>query len=796
MENASSIRIALAGNPNCGKTTIFNNLTGAKQHVGNYPGVTVEKKEGHCNYENNSLLFIDLPGTYSLTARSLDEVVARNVVINEKPDVIVNVLDASNLERNLYLAAQIVELGRPVVIGLNMMDIADRMGVKINIQKLEQQLGAKVVPLVGSKNIGTAQLLHAVVEVARNGEHMKNATVDYGETLNGPVERLIEKIKDNGHVDYPLRWLAVKLLENDPDVLEKINSIEGTAPIIAEASNIRSELQDTVDLDFVFAEYRHRFAVDVYNNAVVEVGTDDSISTKIDKILTNRILGIPIFLALMWVMFTAVIDIGAYPQGWLDDGFGMLSDYLNGVIVDEQLRSLLVDGVIGGVGSVLSFLPLIVILYFFISLIEDTGYMARAAFLIDRIMRACGLHGKSFIPMILGFGCNVPGIMATRTLDNEKDRMVTILAAPFMSCGARLPVYTLFIAAFFGSTGYGGTLLTAMYVLGIIVAIGVALVLRKTAFKGETDPFVMELPPYHIPTVKSVLMHMWERSVLYLKKAGTIILGASILVWFLTAYPLDVEYSQDFDAARDQVTETMEATQASILQSYGLASMEDNAALQSMYDEMVSVADAEAEAADAEEQDVENVADAEALEEKPAYPEGFAKLQAENPTVYAQALPLFDAKVAADDATSALDDQENAEKLSQSYAAQLGHFVEPVLAPLGFDWRIGVGIVACTAAKEVMISTLATIYSIEADDTHQASLVTFLANDDHFNPAVALSLMVFSLLYMPCVATLAVIKRETNSWKWMGFSMGLGLVLAYVFAFAVYHIALLAGLGA
>ena len=794
MENASSIRIALAGNPNCGKTTIFNNLTGAKQHVGNYPGVTVEKKEGHCNYENNSLLFIDLPGTYSLTARSLDEVVARNVIINEKPDVIVNVLDASNLERNLYLAAQIVELGRPVVIGLNMRDIADRMGVKINIQKLEQQLGAKVVPLVGSKNIGTAQLLHAVLEVARNGEHMKNATVDYGETLNGPVERLIEKIKDNGHVDYPLRWLAVKLLENDPDVLEKINSIEGTAPIIAEASNIRSELQDTVDLDFVFAEYRHRFAMDVYNNAVVEVGTDDSISTKIDKILTNRILGIPIFLALMWVMFTAVIDIGAYPQGWLDDGFGMLSDYLNGVIVDEQLRSLLVDGVIGGVGSVLSFLPLIVILYFFISLIEDTGYMARAAFLIDRIMRACGLHGKSFIPMILGFGCNVPGIMAARTLDNEKDRMVTILAAPFMSCGARLPVYTLFIAAFFGSTGYGGTLLTAMYVLGIIVAIGVALVLRKTAFKGETDPFVMELPPYHIPTVKSVLIHMWERSVLYLKKAGTIILGASILVWFLTAYPLDVEYSQDFDAARDQVTETMEATQASILQSYGLASMEDNAALQSMYDEMVSVADAEA--ADAEEQDVENVADAEALEEKPAYPEGFAKLQAENPTVYAQALPLFDAKVAADDATSALDDQENAEKLSQSYAAQLGHFVEPVLAPLGFDWRIGVGIVACTAAKEVMISTLATIYSIEADDTHQASLVTFLANDNHFNPAVALSLMVFSLLYMPCVATLAVIKRETNSWKWMGFSMGLGLVLAYVFAFAVYHIALLAGLGA
>lgn len=796
MDNAATIKIALAGNPNCGKTTIFNNITGAKQHVGNYPGVTVEKKEGRCTYENNSLLFVDLPGTYSLTARSLDEVVARNVIINEKPDIIVNVLDASNLERNLYLAAQIVELGRPVVIGLNMMDIAERMGAKIDLEKLGKKLGATVVPLVGSKNVGTTELLRAVMEVAKKGDVIENAEVDYGPQLEPAIRSLVDMIQKNGSIQYPVRWLAVKLLENDPDVLNKVRVIEGTEPILAMAQTLRDSLKSKVDLEFCFAEYRHRFAVEAYNESIVSTGSSDTLSDKIDRVLTHRVLGIPIFLGLMWLMFTSVIDLGAYPQDWLDQGFGMLGDYLGSVITNDQLRSLVVDGVIGGVGSVLSFVPLIVILYFFISLIEDTGYMARAAFLIDRVMRACGLHGKSFIPMILGFGCNVPGIMVARTLDNEKDRMVTILACPFMSCGARLPVYTLFIAAFFGATGYGGTVLTAVYILGILVSIGVAIVLRKTAFKGETEPFVMELPPYHIPTVKGVLMHMWERTVLYLKKAGTIILGASILVWFLTAYPMDVEYSQDFDAAKEQVTATMETEQAAILQSYGIQSLEDDEALNNMYESMITTADAAAEEADAEEQDVTDVAQAQALEEKPEYPEAFADLQASNPTLYAQALPLFDAKVKADDATAALDEQQNSEKLSQSYAARLGHFVEPVIAPLGYDWKIGVGLVACTAAKEVMVSTLATIYSVEADDTHEASLVTYLANDENFNPAVALSLMVFSLLYMPCVASLAVIKRETNSWKWMFFSMGLGVCLAYVFAFAVYHLALLAGLGA
>lgn len=794
MTEAERIKIALAGNPNCGKTTIFNNITGAKQHVGNYPGVTVEKKEGHCTVDGKELLFIDLPGTYSLTARSLDEVVARNVIINDKPDIIVNVLDASNLERNLYLAAQIIELGCPVVVALNMMDIAQRMGIEIDLKKLGEKLGAVVVPLIGSKNIGTKELLQTLASMPQQ-EKRENAVIDYGSAVEPYIARMTDALKESGSIHYPLRWLAVKLLENDSDVIGKVKAVDGTETMLALADSMRSELQQTVDLDFYFAQCRHQFAVDAFNGAIVESGSTDSLSDRIDAVLTNRWLGLPIFFVLMWVMFNAVINLGAYPQGWLESGFGVLGDYFGEIIADEQLRSLVVDGVIGGVGAVISFVPLIVLLYLFIGLLEDSGYMARAAFLIDRIMRTFGLHGKSFIPMILGFGCNVPGIMAARTLDNEKDRMVTILASPFMSCGARLPVYTLFIAAFFGATGYGGTVLFGLYVLGIVVAILVAIILRKTVFSGEQEPFVMEMPPYHVPTLRGVLMHMWERSILYLKKAGTIILGASILVWFLTAYPMDVDYTKDYDAARASVTAQAERDTAALLTTYGLTATDEDGELQTMLDEMTAAAEDEKAAAE-EEQDVESVADAEALQQKSPYPEAFAALAAENPVAYEKALPLFTIQQDADEAIAVLDEEETSEKLSQSYAARLGHFIEPVIAPLGFDWKIGVGLVACTAAKEVMVSTLATIYSVEADDAHQASLVTYLANDSSFNPAIALSLMVFSLLYMPCIAALAVIKRETNSWKWMGFSAGLGLALAYGLSFITYHLALLAGLGA
>lgn len=778
MTDAGAIKIALAGNPNCGKTTIFNNITGAKQHVGNYSGVTVEKKEGHCTYDGKELLFVDLPGTYSLTARSLDEVVARNVIINEKPDLIVNVVDASNLERNLYLSAQLVELGRPMVLVLNMTDIAERMGIKIDLQKLSQCLGAAVVSVVGSKNIGTKDMLDTIVKAAR-AQSFKNPEVDYGTELEPSISVLVDAIKKNGIIQYPIRWLAVKLLENDPDIVRQISGIEGVKTILALSQTLRDRLKETMDLDFAFAQYRHQFAVAVYNDAVLARGTGDRLSDKIDNVLTNRILGIPIFLALMWLMFNVVIEVGAIPQDWLSNGFQALGEWLGPMISDEQLRSLVVDGIIGGVGAVLSFVPLIVLLYLFISLMEDTGYMARAAFLIDRLMRAVGFHGKSFIPMLLGFGCNVPGIMAARTLDNEKDRMVTVLTLPFMSCGARLPVYTLLCAAFF-SESTGGTILFALYVGGIIVAIALALILRRYVFKGEQEPFVMEMPPYHIPTFKGVLIHMWERTVLYLKKAGTIILGASIIVWCLTAYPMNVEYSKDYDTARAEVAEMAETKQAPILQSLGLASLDDN-------EELATMVAAMNEAGQSDE--AKDLADGE-------YPVSFADMKQQNPALYIPALALYDAQKTADDAKTALDTAQASEKLQQSYAAQIGRFVEPVLKPLGFDWKIGVGMVAATAAKEVMVSTLGTIYSVQADADDDSSLVGYLSNDPDFNPAIALSLMVFCLLYMPCLATLAVMKRETNSWKWPAITAGYSVGLAWVCAFTVYHIALAMGLGA
>lgn len=811
MAESSSIKIALAGNPNCGKTTIFNAITGAKQHVGNYPGVTVEKKEGHRTFNGKDLLFIDLPGTYSLTARSLDEVVARNVIINDKPDIIVNVIDGSNLERNLYLTAQLVELGRPVVVALNMMDIAERMGIKIDIKKMGELLGAVVIPVVGSKGIGTKELLEAISKAET--QNLVNPKVNYGDEVEPAIKQLTDAIEKLGVIKYPVRWLAVKLLENDADAVSKARAIDGAQSIMDLAAKLRDSLKDKVDLDFYFAQCRYQFATEVFNKSVINPGTSDTLSDRIDKVLTNKWLGIPIFLFFMWIMFIVVINVGAYPQDWLDQGFSALGDWCNSVIADDQLRSLVVDGVIGGVGSVLSFVPLIILLYLFISLMEDTGYMARAAFLIDRAMRAVGLHGKSFIPMILGFGCNVPGIMAARTLDNEKDRLVTIMACPFMSCGARLPIYTLLIAAFFGPSGHGGSVLFGIYLLGIIVSVLTAVTLRHTTFKGEQEPFVMEMPPYHIPTIKGVLMHMWERTVLYLKKAGTFILGASIIVWFLTAYPMDVQYSQDFDAAKDQVTQQMETTQAGILQSYGLSSIEDNSALNDMYNNMIAAADEAAQEADDNEADTGNalnpatalnsvedqVKDAQETQDSlfmGKYPASFADLQQQNPAVFAQALPLYAAKADADDATSALDDQQTSEKLEQSYASRLGHFVEPIIKPLGFDWKIGVGLIACTAAKEVMVSTLGTIYSVGGDDTHESGIVEYLRNDPDFTPAVALSLMVFCLLYMPCVAAMAVIKRETGSWKYLLAVDGLCLVLSYVLAFVAYHLALMAGLGA
>ena len=788
MAENGQIRIALAGNPNCGKTTMFNNITGAKQHVGNYAGVTVEKKEGHTKFDGHELLFIDLPGTYSLTARSLDELVARNVIVNDNPDVIVNVLDASNLERNLYLAAQLLELEKPMVIALNMSDVAEDMGIKYDLKKMAEMTGATIVSTVGRTNIGTKDLLAATISVAAS-QKAPGVTINYGDLLEGKISELVEELKQAGTVTYPLRWIAVKLLEKDADVIGKVMRFDNTEAVIQKAEAIREEIKDQVDLDVVFQEYRHRFAVEVYNTCLTQAPTQlETRSDRYDKILTHRILGLPIFMVVMWLLFNFVNTVGAIPQGWIEDGFTALQAWVVTVIPEGQLQSLISDGIIAGVGAVLSFVPLILLLFLGISFLEDTGYMARAAFVIDRVMRACGLHGKSFIPLLLGFGCSVPSVMGARILDNYKDRMVTILITPFMSCSARLPVYTLFAAAFFPPE-WAGTVVFGVYALGIVFGIVFAKIFRKYLFAGEAEPFVMELPPYHLPTLKATLTHMFERGIMYLKKAATFILAASILVWFITTYPMDVEYSKDYDALHDQVAQTYEMKDAETLAHFGIATDEQKDQVNEIVENMKStVADATTQAEDAGEAapEIEVEDDSEA-------PELFNDIKEQNEQLFPVAWAMYKNSVNLDDENQKIDEQKNSEKLEQSYAAMFGKAINPVLEPLGFDWKIGVSLVAGLAAKEVVVSTLGTIYAVGGDTDHPQALTDYLQNDPHFTPLIALTLMLFILIYPPCIAALAVIKRETGSWKWMLFMFCYENAFAWIACFIFYNIGLALG---
>ena len=701
--SAACVTVALAGNPNSGKTTIFNNITGARQHVGNYPGVTVERREGFRRFQGQDMVVIDLPGTYSLTANSMDEVVARNVIIDEKPDLIVNVLDASNLERNLYLAVQLLELERPMVLALNMTDVAEQAGIKLDEKSLQRRFDIPVVGLIGSRNQGTDSLLQAVVAVSEKHE-FKPFSLDYGAKIEAAIRQMMDLLAGLDGLKYPLRWLAIKLMENDADIRRTVAVMPQGSQLLPMVDAIRNKSTVMLgeDLEIAIAERRYEYVGEVYRDFVdSRAQVTETISDRIDRVLTHRVLGLPIFLGIMWILFNMVFTVGEIPKGWIEEGVKWFGDTVAANLTEGELRSLVVDGMIGGVGSVISFLPDILLLFLGIALLEDSGYMARAAFVMDRIMRAVGLHGKSFIPLLLGFGCSVPAIMGTRTLENRGDRMVTILVSPLMSCSARLPVYTLLIAAFF-TESMAGNVLFGIYILGIVMAIVMAMVFRKLLFPGITEPFIMEMPAYHLPTLRSIMLHMWERSVLYLKKAGTLILTASILIWFLTNYPAEVQYSKDYDAAKTAV--------------------------------------------------------------RAQYGEETAK-------------PMLEQ----------LDKEQAAEKISLSYAGRFGKAIEPAIKPLGFDWKMGVGLVSAVAAKEVLVSTLATIYSVGDIEEDSQSLQEALATDPTFNPLVALSLMVFTLLYSPCLAVLAVIRRETNSWKWPAFSFAYSTVLAWVMAFVVYQ---------
>lgn len=697
-----TITIALAGNPNSGKTTIFNNLTGARQHVGNYPGVTVERKEGRVIYKGYDIKVIDLPGTYSLTAYSPDEVVARNVIIEEKPDVVVNILDASNLERNLYLTTQLKELEVPLVLALNMMDIAEKNGINIQHNLLSQLLGVPMVTLIGTKNQGTMKLLDMALESVQGRINMTPKTVKYRHEVEEELAILQGMLADSqvlnvqvaagndssyaGNPTYPLRWLAVKLLEYDQEIVRKVNSWAGGEKILAVVDKSRDRIREMLhdDPELVVVDGRYGFIRGACREAVTFTGSDQiTVTELIDKVLLNRALALPIFLGITWLLFQLTFTLGAPLMEWIEAGFTALGGWVANHMDEGLLKSLIVDGIIGGVGGVIVFLPNILLLFLGIAFLEATGYMARAAFVMDKLMHRVGLHGKSFVPMLIGFGCTVPAIMATRTLENPKDRLATILVTPLMSCGARLPVYTLLISAFFPAK-VAGNVLFSIYIIGIILAMLMAKVFRTWLLRGESEPFVMELPIYRLPSLKNVLMHMWERAWLYLKKAGTIILAASILIWGLFTFPT--------------------------------------------------------------------------------------------------------ADVNGNEYTSA------ALQMEQSYAGRMGKAIEPVLTPLGFDWKTGVALVAGFAAKEVVVSTLGTLYSIEdeealagEEDVAVKSFAQRAREQSGFTPFTAYILMLFTLIYIPCIATIAVIKRETNSWKWPLFTVGYTIALAWIVCFLVYQ---------
>ena len=738
-----NIMIALAGNPNAGKTTIYNALTGARQHIGNYPGVTVEKKESTITYNGKSLKIIDLPGTYSLTAYSVEEVVARNVIINEKPDVVVDIIDSSNLERNLYLAVQLMELRIPLVFVFNMKDMALDMGIKINVAKLSQLLGVPIIETVGSKGDGVKNILDEAIKVAQNNK-INYPVITYDNIIEKSLSSIEALVKEyaQGVENYNSRWLSVKLLEGDKDVLNLVPS-----PIVAEElkraeQDIEQILGDTPET--AIASARYGFISGACQECVTTtVEARHNMSDAIDSVLVNRVLGIPIFLGLMYLVFQLTFTLGDPFMGWIEEFFGFLGDKASVLISHDLLRSLIVDGIIGGVGGVIVFLPNIIFLFIAIAVLEASGYMARVAFIMDKLMHKIGLHGKSFIPFLIGFGCSVPAIMATRTLDNQRDRIITMLVTPFMSCGARLPIYLLIIPAFFEKNQ--ALVLWVIYLIGIIMAIVIAKLLGMTVLKGESAPFVMELPPYRVPTLKGVLTQMWERSWLYLKKAGTIILFISIVMWALTVFPQFPEEKAESYTASLPALEQIVSDNTEKLSSLGYIIPNE-----------------------------ENMAEAEANNAKLSDAD---KAEAE--------------KIAAvlDDTNAKIDEilfNYSEAELEYSAAGRIGKFIEPVLTPLGFDWKIGTALIGAFAAKEVFVAQMGIVYSLgevgEDSDALRAKL------QENYTPLVGFAIMVFALLSAPCMATFAIVKRESNSWKWAFFQFFGMTFVAYITTLLIYQI--------
>ncbi|MBW2569354.1 MAG: ferrous iron transport protein B [Deltaproteobacteria bacterium] len=662
--NHKSITIALAGNPNSGKTTIFNCITGTRQKVGNWPGVTVEKKEGVVTKYGYNLKIIDLPGTYSLTPFSVEEIIARNYVIEECPDVVIVIIDASNLERSLYLATQLREIDCKVIFALNMADVASSHGLKINADKLSELLDLPVVFTVGNKNEGIDTLLQKAIELAESkSEISQKRKVKYSKDIENSIAKLqsfIEK-KIAAKLPYNTRWMAIKLLEDDRILKESIAQKTGNnnQDIIQQAQAFRKKLVDRFDEEpeIVMTDERYGFIAGIIKE-VLTTSTKNriDISRNIDLVLTHKFIGFPIFIFFIWAMFQLTFSLGTYPMEWIGIGVDWISALLGSFLPESLLKDLVINGIIAGVGSVIIFLPNILILFFCIALFEDTGYMSRAAFLMDKIMHLIGLHGKSFIPMLMGFGCNVPAIMTTRTLESEKDRILTILITPFMSCSAKLPVYIILTGTFFSAKA--GTVIFAIYLFGIIAAVVSGRLFRSTLLKGADAPFVMELPPYRAPMLKSVLIHMWDRGKMFLKKMGGVILIGSVIIWVLSTFPRNIQYSVDYAAEIAEVN--------------------------ALYETKIKV-------------------------DAKAYDRADMQFIEEDRDVAIRKIKL----------------SQDAEKMEKSFMGHIGKRLAPLFAPLGIDWRGGVALLTGFVAKEIVVSTMGILYAVEEEgDALQKAIIS------------------------------------------------------------------------
>lgn len=718
----AGLRIALAGNPNCGKTTVFNGYTGARQHVGNYPGVTVDRKEGHVHFNGTAITLVDLPGTYSLAAYSQEELVARRELAGGDVQAVIDVVESSALERNLLLAVQMLEMGIPVVVGCNMMDEARAAGIHIDVERLSRLLNTPVVAMVGRTGEGLKEALGAAVDLARGGKR-EPLRLSYGTDLDVALAEMEKKIVGAGLLAgrYHPRWTAVKLLEGDEEIHKE--ALEADPKTTAELDAIRKKVAEHVrgtlnaNMEAIITDYRYGYIRGLLRDGIVrqDPGKDRlALTDKLDKVLTNTFLGPLIMIGVLFFVFQLTFALGAYPQGWVEDSFGRLGEFFDVTLPDGLAKSLIVDGLIAGVGGVVSFVPLILIMFALISFMEDSGYMARVAYMMDRIFRFFGLHGASVMPYIISGGiaggCAIPGVMATRTLRSPKEKLATLLTLPYMTCGAKLPVFLLLAGAFFPENA--AMVMFLVMLAGWVAALLVARLLRSSIVKGQATPFVMELPPYRLPTLFSLLLHCWERAWMYLKKAGTVLVAISIVIWASMTFPgLDPQLAAPYEQKIEALTGQVEALP------------QDSEERKALEDELGQVKDDLSE-----------------------------------------------------------------EELAYSIAGRLGRFVEPVTRPAGFDWRTDIALLAGIAAKEAVVATMGTAYSLGEVDAEEAEpLAERLKADSSWSKATALSLMLFVLLYSPCFVALVVIRQEAGNWGWVAFSILFNTALAYAAAVAAYQ---------